>query len=105
MNNSVCIKLYNLFLLKEVYYTIHVTPQVECSWVSFETNLELNSCIQLIKKVLAKFNPSKASVSLMTNKVSKYQVGECAWFPSDGVCSTISIHVTGMVEPHYPELQ
>lgn len=53
---------------KNVYYTIHVTPQIECSWVSFETNLEVKRCLPLIRMVLDVFRPGKATVSLMATE-------------------------------------
>ena len=52
-----------------MYYTVHVTPQIECSWVSFETNMELKSSFSFIEKVLRLFRPGKAAVSLMANEV------------------------------------
>lgn len=56
--------------MQEVYYTIHVTPQIECSWVSVETNVELESCVAVIENALAIFRPGKTAISLMANKVS-----------------------------------
>lgn len=66
--------MLNVFflLLQHVYYTIHITPQVECSWVSLETNLEMKYCIPLIWKTLELFQPGKAAISLMINEVSCY---------------------------------
>ena len=51
------------------YFTIHVTPQVECAWVSFETNLVLDSHIHIIAKVLSIFKPGSFTVSLFMSKV------------------------------------
>ena len=62
--------LMQLFVvLQDVYFTIHVTPQEGCSWVSFETNAILNSTFSLIREVLATFQPGQAVVSVMSNKV------------------------------------
>ena len=47
-----------------------MTPQVGCSWVSFETNAELDAALSLIEGVLTIFSPGKAAISIMANKVS-----------------------------------
>ena len=49
-----------------------MTPQTECSWVSFETNLEKESYSSLISQVLSLFRPGKCAVSLFASKVSQY---------------------------------
>jgi len=41
----------------QIYYTIHVTPQPECSFVSFETNLVIKDYPSLVKRVLDCFKP------------------------------------------------
>jgi len=57
-------------LLGEGYFTIHITPQPECSFVSFETNIPLDDYTELINKVLECFRPSQFIVVLYTH-VSK----------------------------------
>jgi len=57
-------------LLGEGYYTIHITPQKECSFVSFETNIPLDDYTTLINKVLECFRPSQFIVVLYAH-VSK----------------------------------
>jgi len=59
----------------DTYFTVHVTPQVECSYVSFETNLEQESYTSLINKVITIFKPQKCTVSLFASKVGV--VGGC----------------------------
>lgn len=54
-------------ILGEAYCTIHVTPQPGCSYASFETNLIMDDYTDLIKKVLAVFNPSAFMVSTVVN--------------------------------------
>ena len=56
----------------DTYFTVHVTPQSGCSWVSFETNIERVSYSALISHVLDLFKPGKCVVSLFASKV-----GEC----------------------------
>lgn len=54
----------NAIIKGDEYFTIHVTPQVECSWVSFETNLLIDSHSALMAKVLAIFKPGSFTFSL-----------------------------------------
>ncbi|XP_064391641.1 S-adenosylmethionine decarboxylase proenzyme-like isoform X2 [Halichondria panicea] len=60
----------NAIIKGDEYFTIHVTPQVECSWVSFETNLVLDSHIPIIAKVLSIFKPGSFTMSLFMSKNS-----------------------------------
>jgi len=50
------------------YFTIHITPQKSCSYVSFETNVELKNYDQLIKKVLNTFKPGRYIISFFSNE-------------------------------------
>jgi len=43
----------------DAYYTIHVTPEPECSYVSFETNAILTSYSALVRNVLRVFKPRR----------------------------------------------
>ena len=54
---------------EDTYFTVHVTPQEGCSYVSFETNLEQDSYTTLINQVIAIFRPQRCTVSLFANKV------------------------------------
>lgn len=51
------------------YCTIHVTPQKGCSYASFETNACMEDYTQLIKQVLAIFNPGAFLVTTVVNDV------------------------------------
>lgn len=55
-------------LYKDSYYTIHVTPQDICSYVSFETNLNQYNYTDLINKVVATFKPRKFIITLFSSK-------------------------------------
>eukprot|EP00605_Chrysophyceae_sp_TOSAG23-4_P001454 GSChrysophyteH1.ASY1.ANO1.1589.1 assembled CDS len=46
-------------ILHESYYTIHITPEPECSYVSFETNASLTSYSALVRNVLRVFKPRR----------------------------------------------
>lgn len=52
------------------YITIHVTPQPHCSYVSFESNVPLESYHELIEKVLDVFRPKKFLMTIFANKAS-----------------------------------
>lgn len=49
------------------YFTIHITPQQPCSYVSFESNVRLDDYTELINKVLKAFVPGKVTVTLFAN--------------------------------------
>uniref|UniRef100_A0A8C5YHZ4 S-adenosylmethionine decarboxylase proenzyme n=1 Tax=Microcebus murinus TaxID=30608 RepID=A0A8C5YHZ4_MICMU len=53
------------------YWTIHITPEPEFSYVSFETNLSQTSYDDLIRKVVAVFKPGKFVTTLFVNQSSK----------------------------------
>lgn len=49
------------------YATIHVTPQVEYSYASFETNLDSPNIQHLIQSVLGVFRPAKLSMTFFVS--------------------------------------
>ncbi|KAM6175320.1 S-adenosylmethionine decarboxylase proenzyme-like [Erethizon dorsatum] len=53
------------------YWTIHITPEPEFSYVSFETNLSQTSYDDLIRKVVEVFKPGKFVITLFVNQSSK----------------------------------
>jgi len=57
-------------LNNDSYYTIHITPEPQCSYVSFETNLSLPCYRALVSHVLSIFKPGTASVILVTERSS-----------------------------------
>jgi len=57
-------------LLDGVYYTIHVTPEPECSFVSFETNCPETCYKEIINKVVDVFRPTNFSVAVLSGKCS-----------------------------------
>ncbi|XP_014471610.1 PREDICTED: S-adenosylmethionine decarboxylase proenzyme [Dinoponera quadriceps] len=52
------------------YMTIHITPEPEFSYVSFESNVAEASYDEIIKRVLDTFNPGKFLVTIFANKES-----------------------------------
>jgi len=50
------------------YFTIHITPQKLCSYVSFETNIPLDNYDALVDSVLKVFRPGKYTISFFSNE-------------------------------------
>lgn len=50
--------------------TIHITPEPEFSYVSFETNIQAASYREIICKVLETFHPGKFVITIFANEVS-----------------------------------
>lgn len=46
-------------LLHDAYTTIHITPEPQCSYVSFETNTSLENYDSLVRNVLGVFRPRR----------------------------------------------
>lgn len=58
-------------LLAEGYFTIHITPQPNCSFVSFETNVFMEDYTVLIQKVLAAFRPERFILTHLANSLAQ----------------------------------
>jgi len=52
------------------YMTIHVTPESDFSYVSFETNFPNTNYADLVSRVVKTFDPSNFMVTLMANETS-----------------------------------
>ncbi|QTA89760.1 hypothetical protein [Desulfonema magnum] len=50
------------------YFTVHITPQPESAYVSFETNIIEKDYSGIIKKVVSAFKPKRFSIVLTTSK-------------------------------------
>lgn len=55
-------------LLNNSYFNIHITPQEECSYVSFETNIKVSCYKELISNVLKTFKPGRFLMTLFANE-------------------------------------
>jgi len=55
-------------LHEDAYYTIHVTPQDSCSYVSFETNIVKEDYSALINRVVETFKPGKFVITFFSAK-------------------------------------
>lgn len=60
----------NGFLRSGHYVTIHITPEDDFSYVSFETNAPMLSYMELITKVLRLFGPNKFMMTIFANETS-----------------------------------
>jgi len=61
-------------LLDQGYFTIHITPQPSCSFVSFETNIQVpgNDYSTLVAQVLNVFKPGSFTVTLFGGYVENF---------------------------------
>jgi len=57
-------------LLGDGYFTIHVTPQSTCSYVSFETNIQCDYPA-LMERILKVFKPQRFTATLFGGHISK----------------------------------
>lgn len=64
--NVFCLKI----IFKDQYFTIHITPELEFSYVSFETNVSNVRYYDLINRVVDTFKPGKFLVTICANDVS-----------------------------------
>ncbi|XP_072356129.1 S-adenosylmethionine decarboxylase proenzyme isoform X3 [Scyliorhinus torazame] len=73
--NGMKVDIGRIFLFEATgqgtYWTIHITPEPDFSYVSFETNLAQTSYDDLIKKVVDVFKPGKFVTTLFVNQNSK----------------------------------
>jgi len=56
------------------YSTVHITPEPECSYASFETNTQLTSYDSLISNVLAVFRPGRVVITMIADEAGMAQV-------------------------------
>lgn len=55
-------------MIDDSYFTVHITPQPEFSYASFETNIKYACYKELISKVLKAFKPGKFLMTLFVNQ-------------------------------------
>jgi hypothetical protein len=53
------------------YFTIHITPEPDFSYVSFETNVSYHQYQELIRQILTMFNPGKFTTTIFGGTVRK----------------------------------
>jgi len=62
---------------KDRYWTIHITPEAHCSYISFETNYAPQSYDALVSKVMRTFQPERATVVIQGDNFSRMCADEC----------------------------
>lgn len=67
-------------ILHDAYSTIHVTPQTQCSYASFETNNYLSNYSALVRNVLTIFRPKRFVLTLFGDQCA---IDELAALPTD----------------------
>ena len=75
------------------YATIHITPEMAFSYVSFETNIPSESYMDLVNQVINTFLPGKFIVTFYATRVSKVIKNPNQFstiFPLDISCLLIS---------------
>jgi len=54
-------------LLNEAYSTIHITPQVQCSYVSYETSYSTDSYTDILRRTIDTFKPGRFMVAVVAD--------------------------------------
>lgn len=78
-----------LCFLQGTYWTIHITPEPEFSYVSFETNLSQTSYDDLVRKVVEVFKPGKFVTTLFVNQVRFFKKSSLSFiviFKKNAIC-------------------
>eukprot|EP00181_Compsopogon_caeruleus_P001923 CAMPEP_0184682422 /NCGR_PEP_ID=MMETSP0312-20130426/7248_1 /TAXON_ID=31354 /ORGANISM="Compsopogon coeruleus, Strain SAG 36.94" /LENGTH=340 /DNA_ID=CAMNT_0027134083 /DNA_START=234 /DNA_END=1253 /DNA_ORIENTATION=- len=98
-------------LINDVFFTVHITPEPNCSYVSFETNATPVQYSALIAGVLSIFKPSEFAVGITSNDhrilvSSVLESGDSTIGAGYLVVDLSSTWLSGSVEPHCdaPEL-
>ncbi|XP_067945635.1 S-adenosylmethionine decarboxylase proenzyme 1-like [Watersipora subatra] len=60
----------NGLLANGQYWTIHITPEPEFAYVSFETNVPQSNYAELFRKVVSIFRPASTSLTIFANQAS-----------------------------------
>lgn len=79
------------------YAVVHVTPQEDCSYASFETNFGSNKdatiqeeavgnrLSELVRKVLQVFQPGRFTMTLFTDRGAEEAIGASPWDAANGL--------------------
>lgn len=57
-------------ILYDAYFTIHITPEPACSYVSFETNACIGDYTPLVRNVLATFKPKRFVMTMFGDQAA-----------------------------------
>jgi hypothetical protein len=56
-------------IIGSAYFTAHITPEEGCSYVSFETNIQLTSYNTYVESVIATFRPKRFVMTFIHEKI------------------------------------
>jgi S-adenosylmethionine decarboxylase len=57
-------------ILHDAYFTVHITPEQECSYCSFETNAVLRNYSSLVRNVLTVFRPKRFVLTMFGDEAA-----------------------------------
>jgi S-adenosylmethionine decarboxylase len=89
------------------YWTIHITPEAHCSYVSFETNFAPESYDSLVSKVMRTFKPQRATVVIQADKMSPLLSGASSLSLAAGTVDGFSVtgqSITQLVDEYTVQL-
>ena len=69
-------------ILHDAYSTIHVTPEPECSYASFETNTALRAYSPLVRNALNVFRPQRFVLTMFADEIAYSALQEGGAVPS-----------------------
>lgn len=67
-------------ILHDSYFTIHITPEKECSYASFETNTCLKDYSSMVRNVLNVFRPKRFVLTMFGDEAG---MDEIPFLPTD----------------------
>lgn len=70
-------------ILHDAYFTIHITPEPQCSYVSFETNTCLKSYDALVRNVLSIFRPKRFLLTMFGDDAAFSSIPELPTDPRE----------------------
>jgi len=82
-------------LVNESYFTMHITPEPECSFVSFDTNLPVASYTSLVENILEMFRPGRFCIQVFVDDAAPAMHSDqsLSWNFEDYCCSDKTCHV------------
>jgi len=63
-------------LKDDIYWTIHITPEPQCSFVSFEANLDAESYTSMVQRLVDTFKPGSFCVAVFSSGVDPVAVND-----------------------------
>ncbi|KAK4537996.1 hypothetical protein CDCA_CDCA15G4021 [Cyanidium caldarium] len=62
----------------DTYFTVHITPEPHCSYVSFESNIAVSTYAALLRQVLDTFRPGRFSLCAVADAPAS-TTGDASW--------------------------